>query len=161
MTPDNITSESVTASNFQLLADYDRTIYPVDRSKMLEIFLNHPPMRETLLAIRNGKCVGYICIRQTTDDVMICPLVADDVTIAEFLLRTAIQMQELQGKRVEIYVPGDNLNTTKTLLNRYGITVPERPIVETVMCTKPEMACRMNAPWQKIYGVFFNNWVMY
>ena len=61
----------------------------------------------------------------------------------------------------EIYVPGHNLDATKTLLNRYGIAVPEKPVVMTAMCTRPEVAGSMNVPWQKIYGVFFNNWVIY
>ena len=128
---------------------------------MLEIFLNHPPQRETQLAIRDGKCVGYICIRQTLQDTHISPLVADDVTIAEFLLRTAIKTHELQGKRIAIYVPDENIGVTKTLLSRCGMTSPEKPVVETAMCTKPVVARSINFPWRKIYGLLMNNWTIY
>ena len=128
---------------------------------MLEMFLNHPPIRKTQLAIRDGKCVGYICVRQKADGTQLCPLVADDVTIAELLLRTTILMFGLHGKFIYMYVPDQNFDVTKLLLRRYGMTLPDKLVGATMMCTKPEVANRMKIPWQKIFCAFLNNWTMY
>ena len=155
------TCEVLTDSNFQLLADYDATIYPVDRSKMLQVFLNHPSVRETLIAVAtDGKCVGYICIRKTGDEfAMICPLVADNDAIADLLLRQAVERKRLAGKTAEVYIPDVNSAAARQLFATYGIT--KQSTVETVMCTKPDEARRITVPWRKTYGVFFNNWTFY
>ena len=157
------TCQALTDANFPLLAEYDRTIYPADRSKLLRVFLNHPPARQTLMAVTNdNKCVGYVCVRQTNDNkVKLRPFVADDVAIADLLLTTAIKMKALEGKITAVDVPDVNSATGRALFARYGVT-QQRAIV-TRMCTKPDVhvAHHMTVPLSKIYSAFFGNLLCY
>ena len=154
------TCDILTDENFTLLADYDKAIYPIDRSKMLKVFLNHPPVRQTFIAVSkdNKKCVGYVGIRKTNfDRLMLCPFVADDVAIADLLLMTVVQ--KLAGKKIEVYLPDVNCANGRALFAKYGVNEPGA--VETRMCTQPEEARDITMPWSKIYGVFFSNWTVY
>ena len=152
------TCDILTDDNFALLAEYDKAIYPTDRSQMLRVFLNHPPVRQTFMAVsEDKKCVGYIGLRKMdTDRFMLCPFVADNVVIADLLLMTVAQ--KLKGKTVEVYMPDIN-SDARALFAEYGLTEPGP--VETRMCTKPDAANHITVPWWKIYGVFFSNWTMY
>lgn len=152
--------EPLDESNFELLAQYDKDIYPIDRSKLLRKFLNNPPLRTTKLAILNGKCRGYLCVRKTGDKyITICPLLADTRDIADILLAETIREQNIQGQFIDIFIPQANFEQTRDVVNKYGIS--ELGAIETVMCTDPEAANEMTIPWQKVYGQLFNTITMY
>ena len=159
--PPDVTLETLDESNFHLIKDYDKQFYSVDRSQLLKRSLVHSPVRATKIAIRDRKCIGYGCMRRTDGEChMICPLLADDETIADMILRELIIEHEIKGQWLDIFVPKANMDNTLKLVAKYGVDSPRD--IETVMCTEPEEGKLINArvPWNKIYGLLFNNLTM-
>ena len=154
--PKGTTIETVNENNFELIKAYDQQFQSINRSDVLRMTLLKPPIRRSMIAIRNGKCMGYIGIRHSDCSWnRICPLIADDISIAENLLHDVIADFKLEGHQLHIFIPGENKKQAVPLLENYGIDTFQNVI--TMMATDIEKGkVLLDAiPWRKLFGLLY------
>ena len=151
--PEGLKIEIVNEDNFELIKIYDKQFHSIDRSDLLRIAFIKPPFRRSKIAIRDGKCVGYGCIRYSDGSWNnICPLVGENASIAEMILQELISDFKLEGQQLDIYIPAENSNQAVPLLGKYGIDKPQEvlPMMSTDV-EKGNAICE-KIPWNKLFG---------
>ncbi len=74
----------LTAVSFDQLLEYDRTCFPAPRSNFLKAWIAQPDAL-AVGYLRDGQLSGYGVVRRCGDGCKICPLFADDGTVADAL----------------------------------------------------------------------------
>ena len=137
-----------------MIKTYDKQFHCIDPSELLRMALIKPPLRRSKIAIRDGKCIGYGCIRYSDGSWNnICPLVADDASIAEKLLHNLIADFKLEGQQLDIFIPAENNDQAVPLLEKYGIDKSQEVLpMMTNDVGKGKALCN-TIPWDKLFGL--------
>ena len=155
--PRDIKIETIHEGNFSLVKTYDQQYYSVDRSDILRMALIKPPFRRAKIAISHGKCIGYGCVRYSDETWNnICPLIADDPSVADILLRHMINDFQLENQALDIYIPEENLDQAVPLLRKYGINKQQEVLPMMTNDIEQGKAICHDVPWKNMYGVLFN-----
>lgn len=101
---------------FRQLADYDRRFFPAERDAFLSLWVNLPEHR-SLVAMEDGRVVGFGVVRPTDTGSRVGPLYAASEEIAEAVLSGLV----VPGQEVAIDVPDVNAPAVK-LAERFGLS---------------------------------------
>ena len=153
--PPAVTIQPGSEVNFNDLLEYDTNVQMFSRQAFLEKWIS-APNAHGLVAVRDGKVVGYTVIRTTLrreDGWRIGPLFADNSEIARTLYREAcgkVAAEDPQGI-IAVDVPyGDLVNpdALKIVKELSGIPVPKMKYERGCLKGIPS-----NMPLQKHFGV--------
>ena len=115
-----------------------------------------PPFRQSKIAMRDGKCIGYGCIRYSDGTCnKMCPLVAEDAYIAEIILWELITEFKLEGQLLGICIPAENRYQAVPLLETYGIDTLQEVIPMMSTDVEKGKAICDRIPWDKLFGLLF------
>ncbi|GFY72546.1 n-acetyltransferase domain-containing protein [Trichonephila inaurata madagascariensis] len=90
-TPEGVEIKSLEENGFESMLFYDRSLAGYDRMFILKSIIRKRNSK-TLIALKNGICVGYgIIKRNISDAALVGPLYADDSHVAEVLLRKLLE----------------------------------------------------------------------
>jgi GNAT superfamily N-acetyltransferase len=127
---------------FNELTDYDRIMFPADRSEFIKCWIRQPDS-VALGYLKKGKLSGYGVIRKCRQGHKIGPLFADHEEIAEdlFLALTG----KITGEEFFLDITEPNLEAGK-LVKRFGL----QKVFETARMYSGEAP---SIPLEKIFGV--------
>ena len=128
---------------FVTLCDYDRTVFPAERSTFLRAWICQAGSR-ALGVVDGNELQGYGVIRQCCDGYKIGPLFADSAALAESLFQ-ALSASVPEGQNIYLDIPEIN-EAARTLVRRHGMEV----VFETARMYHGQ-APRL--PIEKIFGV--------
>lgn len=124
--------------HLNLMYDYDLQVTGYERQRFLHLNFNEPNSK-TLVALKNGRCVGYGIIKLSCPGAKrVGPLYADDSKIAEALLKSLIE-EFKEGRGVVIVIPSSNLEA-QMLIDK--LTIPSN------------QAIHFDAPIQALYQIY-------
>lgn len=127
---------------FDLICDYDATLFPAPRSAFLAAWLNMP-QSHALAVIKDNQLQGYGVIRKCYEGYKIGPLFAENAKTAEQIFLALCH-----------YVPNEKIYLDVPEINKEGIKLAEqfnlKPVFETArMYTQSVPDINMN----KVFGI--------
>lgn len=128
---------------FAMIASYDRSFFPSDRSQFLRCWLNQPNS-SALGILHNNQLVGYGVLRACQQGYKIGPLFADRPELAESLF---IALKVRATANAPIYLDVPELNTAAIkLVEKYDMKIVfETARMYTQTCPK--------LPYDRLFGV--------
>ncbi len=142
---------------FDDIYEYDKTIQPIERKHFVKTHIDNSV--QTKVAMKNGKIVGYGCVRPNFKGFMLMPLYADDELVAGRILASLVQNID-DEELIKIGIPEGNGEKARKLFDWIGWQEePRHPMrVNLRMETKSDLAELINV--QKVYSVMNYSYVI-
>ncbi|GFQ81367.1 n-acetyltransferase domain-containing protein, partial [Trichonephila clavata] len=119
--PEGVEIRSLEQNNFESMLSYDRTLAGYDRKFILKSSIREKNSK-TLIALKDGACVGYgVVKRNIFDAALVGPLYADDACVAEVMLRKLLESMP-DAKGLSLATASTNLAINE-MVQRMGILV--------------------------------------
>jgi len=109
---------AIEAEDFENIVAYDQQCFGYARPQFLKPWLALPD-NKTFKYVENGQLKGFAIVRKAATGYKVCPLFADDATIAEALYRACLQT--VQGASLFLDIPMVN-EAAKALVASYEAT---------------------------------------
>ncbi|GFY72545.1 n-acetyltransferase domain-containing protein [Trichonephila inaurata madagascariensis] len=119
--PEGVEIRSLEQNSFESMLLYDRTLVGYDR-KFIFKSRSREKNSKTLIALKDGTCIGYgVVKRNILDAALVGPLYADDVRVAEVMLRKLLESMP-NAKGLSMATISTNLAINE-IVQRMGISV--------------------------------------
>ncbi|MEI8607039.1 MAG: GNAT family N-acetyltransferase [Pseudoalteromonas rhizosphaerae] len=141
--PENLETIELATLPFADIKEYDKTLFPADRSGFTQNWINQPNSK-ALGILENGRLAGYGVIRACREGFKIAPLYANTAKLAESLfiaLKTSTRYDET------IYLDIPEVNQAALALAEHHNMKPSFETARMYTKEKPHL------PLDKVFGV--------
>lgn len=129
-------------NDLETILAYDKQCFGFDRAQFMQAWLQLPG-NKTFKYVEGGNLKGFAIMRKAKTGYKICPLFADDHTVAEVLYKTCLNA--VQGEPVYIDIPVTNPGAVKLVKKHNATYVFE--------CARMYYGPPPGIPLNKIFGV--------